>query len=50
VRDGNSSDKKANGEMIEALCQWFSPAELRRSVYVALSRHRDYADQACRRR
>jgi transposase len=35
VRDGNSSDKKANGEMIEALCQWFSPAELRRSVYVA---------------
>lgn len=35
VRDGNSSDKKANGEMIAELCRWFSPAELKKLVYVA---------------
>jgi transposase len=35
VRDGNSSDKKANGEMIAELCRWFSPEELRKLAYVA---------------
>lgn len=35
VRDGNSSDKKANGEMIAELCRWFSPEEMRHLVYVA---------------
>lgn len=35
VRDGNSSDKKLNGEMIEQLVEMFSPAELLKLVYVA---------------
>lgn len=35
VRDGNSSDKKANAEMIAELCRWFSPQELRQLVYTA---------------
>ena len=35
IRDGNSSDKKANAEMIAELCRCFSPEELRQCVYVA---------------
>ena len=35
VRDGNSSDKKANREMVEELCRMFSPEQLRQLVYVA---------------
>jgi transposase len=35
VRDGNLSDKTANGEMISELCRLFSPEELKKMVYVA---------------
>ena len=35
VRDGNLSDKTANGEMISELCRLFGPEELRKMVYVA---------------
>lgn len=35
VRDGNSSDKTLNREMIGKLVEMFSPAELRKLVYVA---------------
>jgi len=35
VRDGNSSDKKLNNEMIGQLVEMFSPGELRELVYVA---------------
>ena len=35
VRDGNLSDKTANGEMISELCRLFGPEELKKMVYVA---------------
>jgi len=35
IKDGNTSDKKANGEMVKELCRMFSPEELCHLVYVA---------------
>lgn len=35
IHDGNASDKKLNGDVVDAICQLFAPDQLRQLVYVA---------------